>query len=161
MPFIPDSILHTTKKALGIDADYDAFDHEIIMHINSAFATMTQLGIGPKDGFMIEDANALWTDFIGNRPVANSVKSLMYLKVRLIWDPPATSFVLTSIENQIRELEWRLNVSEDTTWEPYPVTGNGEESVIWTLEGDNIWPPEAKTGELGYYPGSGNIWRKS
>ena len=105
-----DSILTTVKKLVGIDESYDAFDLDIITHINSAFSTLDQLGIGPEEGFMIEDDSAVWGDFLGDDNRLNSVKSLIGLKVRVVFDPPATSFTLEAFKKQIEELEWRLNV---------------------------------------------------
>lgn len=105
-----ESILNSTKKMLGIDADYDAFDMDVILHINSALSTLNQLGLGPEEGFMIEDETAEWGDLLEDDMRLNSVKSLIYLKVRLVFDPPSTSFVLEAMKEQINELEWRLNV---------------------------------------------------
>ncbi|QXO14620.1 hypothetical protein SEA_BURLEY_15 [Gordonia phage Burley] len=105
-----ESILNSTKKMLGIDADYDAFDMDVILHINGALSTLNQLGLGPEEGFMIEDETAEWGDLLEDDMRLNSVKSLIYLKVRLVFDPPSTSFVLSAMQEQIRELEWRLNV---------------------------------------------------
>lgn len=113
-----DSILDTTKKALGIHADYDVFDPDIIMHINSAFATLHQLGVGPSEGFAIEDEVTTWDAFLGSNPnTRNSVKSYVYLKVRLLFDPPGTSYLIESLRRQAEEFEWRLNVlREETAW---------------------------------------------
>lgn len=105
-----ESILNSTKKMLGIDADYDAFDMDVILHINGALSTLNQLGLGPEEGFMIEDETAEWGDLLEDDMRLNSVKSLVYLKVRLVFDPPSTSFVLSAMQEQIKELEWRLNV---------------------------------------------------
>lgn len=105
-----DSILTTVKKLVGIDESYDAFDLDIITHINSALSTLDQLGIGPEEGFMIEDDSATWGDFLGDDIRLNSVKSLIGLKVRVVFDPPATSFTLDAFNKQIEELQWRLNV---------------------------------------------------
>jgi hypothetical protein len=112
------SILKSTKKILGIEADYTAFDLDVITHINSAFSTLTQLGIGPINGFMIEDDTATWGDFLGTSDLQlNNVKTYVYLKVRLVFDPPQTSFHLQAIKDQIQELEWRINVHrEETAW---------------------------------------------
>lgn len=104
-----DSILLTTKKALGLAEDYSAFDPDIIMHINSVFASLVTLGIGPEVGFAIEDETKTWNDFTSDVRL-NSVKSYMYLKVRLMFDPPTTSFVLNALQEQLKELEWRMNV---------------------------------------------------
>ncbi|QGJ89059.1 hypothetical protein PBI_UNTOUCHABLE_14 [Gordonia phage Untouchable] len=105
-----ESILNSTKKMLGIDADYDAFDMDVILHINGALSTLNQLGLGPEEGFMIEDETAEWGDLLEDDMRLNSVKSLIYLKVRLVFDPPSTSFALTAMQEQIKELEWRLSV---------------------------------------------------
>ena len=104
-----DSILLTTKKALGLAEDYNVFDQDIIMHINSVFSSLATLGIGPEVGFEIEDETKTWNDFTSDVRL-NSVKSYMYLKVRLMFDPPTTSFVLNAIQEQLKELEWRMNV---------------------------------------------------
>lgn len=111
------SILTSTKKNLGIGADNTAFDLDIITHINSAFSTLAQLGIGPDDGFMIEDDTAEWSDFMGVDLELNSVKTYVFLKCKLLFDPPALSFVINAMERQIEQLEWRLNTHrEETEW---------------------------------------------
>src|SRR5215510_5934711 len=104
------SILTSTKKILGISQDYTAFDLDIITHINTAFSTLTQLGVGPAEGFMIEDDSAVWDDFTTNDLQYNSVRTYVFLKVRYLFDPPQTSYLITATEKQILELEWRLNV---------------------------------------------------
>jgi hypothetical protein len=113
-----DSILISTKKILGLDKEYTAFDLDIITHINTAFSTLTQLGVGPPEGFMIEDETTMWADyFIDSDLEYNSVKTYVYLKVRQLFDPPTTSYLITAFNDQIRELEWRLNVHrEETGW---------------------------------------------
>lgn len=105
----PDSILETTKKLLGLPAEYTEFDADIIAHINSVFFTLQQLGIGPGGGFFILDSSSKWDEFIGAESI-NAVKSYMYLKVRLLFDPPTTSFAIAAMEKQASEFEWRLNV---------------------------------------------------
>jgi hypothetical protein len=105
-----ESILNSTKKVLGLAPDDHVFDADVIMLINSAFSTLHQLGIGPLQGFMIEDATATWDSFLLGDNRLNSVKTYVHLKVRSIFDPPATSFVLSAMQTQISELEWRLNV---------------------------------------------------
>lgn len=119
-----DSILGKTKKALNVPEDYGVFDPEITMHINSVFSTLHQLGVGPVDGFAIEDDSAVWSDFLGDDPILNNVKTYMYLRVRVLFDPPATSFLMDAMDKQIKELEWRINVyREETTWvDPTPPT---------------------------------------
>ena len=103
------SILTSTKKILGIAEDYTVFYLDIITHINTAFSTLTQLGVGQPEGFMIEDETAVWTDFIADDMQYNSVKTYVYLRTRLLFDPPSTSYLITAYNDQIKELEWRLN----------------------------------------------------
>jgi hypothetical protein len=121
------SILTSTKKILGLDASYTAFDPDVTTHINSAFSTLTQLGVGPAEGFMIEDETAVWDDFLvmADDLQYNSIKTYVYLRVRMLFDPPSTSFVIAALNEQIKELEWRLNVHrEETGWvdpDPDPI----------------------------------------
>lgn len=111
------SILTSTKKILGIDETYTAFDLDIILHINSVLGTLNQLGIGPDAGFMIEDADAEWESFLGDDLRLNPVKTYVYLRVKALFDPPQTSFHLAAMDKQIQELEWRLNVHrEGLSW---------------------------------------------
>lgn len=104
-----ESILTSIKKLLGPDEAYDHFDPDLIIHINSVLMVLTQLGVGPAEGFSISDKSAVWTDFVPEKNV-EAVKSYVYLKVRLIFDPPQSSALIASIEKQITELEWRINV---------------------------------------------------
>ena len=106
-----ESILVSIKKLLGISAEYTDFDADIIMHINTAFMILNQLGVGPSECFKIEDDLAEWKDFIVNNNKLESVKSYIHLKVRLLFDPPTNSSVIESINKQINELEWRLNIA--------------------------------------------------
>lgn len=109
-----DSILTSIKKLLGIQEEYDHFDPDIIMHINSVFMTLTQLGVGPAEGFSIEDETSVWGDFIGNhRAAIEAVKSYTHLKVKLLFDPPQQSSVIESMNRQIAEFEWRINAAVD------------------------------------------------
>jgi hypothetical protein len=116
------SILTSTKKILGIAEDYTAFDTDIITHINSVFSTLTQLGVGPEDGFMIEDSSSMWDDFYVDDNQFNAVRSYVYLRVRLLFDPPTTSYLIAAFDRQVAELEWRLNVHrEEEDWvDPNP-----------------------------------------
>lgn len=127
-----DSILGSTKKILGFDADDTGFDLDILTHINSAFVTLEQLGIGPDGGFAIEDDAATWDDYLKGDKRLNSVRTYVYLKVRLTFDPPATSFHLAALKEQIEQLEWRLNVKrEGESWvDPTPVSTVEPEVVI-------------------------------
>ena len=108
-----DSILKKKKKMLGITEDYEHFDADLIMHINSVFMILTQLGVGPSEGFSIEGKSDTWDDFISTGSNLEAVKSYVYLKVKLLFDPPLSSAVMESMNRMISELEWRLNVSVD------------------------------------------------
>lgn len=106
-----ESILTSIKKLLGIAEEYTQFDTDIIMHINSVFTTLTQLGVGPSEGFYIEDKESEWQEFISDVNKMQAVKTYVYLKVRLLFDPSSLgSSTLAAYERQIQELEWRLNV---------------------------------------------------
>lgn len=106
-----ESILTSIKKLLGISEEYEHFDADLIMHINSVFQILTQLGLGPENGFFIEDATSEWTDFIEDSTQLQMVKSYMNLKVKLLFDPPLSSAVIESMNRMIAEFEWRLNVA--------------------------------------------------
>lgn len=108
-----DSILTSVKKMLGIVEEYEHFDADLIMHINSVLSILTQLGVGPSEGFSIKDKTATWNDFLSDAKNLESVKSYVYLKVRLIFDPPLTSSVTEAINRMISELEWRISVAVD------------------------------------------------
>lgn len=118
-----DSILNSVKKILGLPETDASFDLDVITFANSAFSTLTQIGVGPVGGFMIEDESATWDSFLGTDIRLNSVKTYVFLRVRMLFDPPQTSFLLSALNEQIRELEWRLNVTmEATIWvDPDPV----------------------------------------
>lgn len=109
-----ESILTSIKKLLGIAEEYEHFDNDIIMHINSVFMILMQLGVGPSKGFVIADSSASWDDFLpeGGEKL-QAVKTYMYMKVRLMFDPPTSSAVMESMNRMINELEWRLNVEVD------------------------------------------------
>ena len=116
-----DSILISTKKILGIAETYTVFDMDIITHINAVFSVLTQLGIGPVGGFMIEDELATWTDYVIPTSHLNLVKTYVYLRVRMAFDPPTTSFLIDAANKQIAEYEWRLNVMREELLHPFPV----------------------------------------
>lgn len=103
-----ESILTSVKKMLGIAKEYEHFDSDLIMHINSVLMILSQLGIGPVEGFLIEDETASWSDFIPEGKNLELVKSYMFLKVRLLFDPPLSSSVLEAMNRMINEFEWRL-----------------------------------------------------
>lgn len=109
-----ESILTSIKKLLGISEEYEHFDADLIMHINSVFMILTQLGVGPSEGFHITDSSDIWTDFIQEPARIELVKSYMYLKVKLLFDPPSSSAVIESMNRMISEFEWRLNVAAES-----------------------------------------------
>lgn len=108
-----DSILTSIKKLLGITEEYTHFDPDIVIHINTVFMNLTQIGVGPPEGFAIEDDTYTWDDFKIDTSVMKVewIKSYIYLKVRLIFDPPASSALIEAINRSISELEWRLSVA--------------------------------------------------
>lgn len=111
------SILTSTKKILGLDEAYTAFDLDVITHINSAFAILTQLGIGPTDGFQIEDETAEWAGIQATDMGLNMIRTYVFLKVRMWFDPASTRYTIAASEAQIAELEWRMSVHrEDISW---------------------------------------------
>ena len=109
-----ESILTSIKKILGITKEYTHFDQDIIMHINSVFMVLTQIGIGPSEEFFIEDDSATWDDFLQEDKTIEAVKTYMGLKVQLLFDPPLSSSVMESKKRLIDEFEWRLNVQAES-----------------------------------------------
>lgn len=108
-----DSILLSVKKLLGIDAEYTVFDPDIIIHINTAFAVLNQLGVGPVEGFMIESENEVWDEYIMDFNFTMA-KTFVFLKVKLAFDPPSSTALLESMNRQLNELTWRLEVEGHT-----------------------------------------------
>lgn len=103
-----ESILISVKQILGIPSDYEVFDLDVITHINTAFSTLRQLGIGPVEGFSIEDDTAEWADFYEQELRYNSIRTYIFLVVKRLFDPPSTGFLNDAMSKQIQELEWRL-----------------------------------------------------
>lgn len=103
-----DSILTSIKKLLGIEEDYEHFDADIIMHINSIFSILNQLGVGPPEGFRIKDKTAVWNDFIPDSLTLEFVKSYMHIRVKLLFDPPSSSAVIDANNKVADELTWRI-----------------------------------------------------
>jgi hypothetical protein len=129
----PLSILDSIKKTLGLDPDYTAFDLDVIMHINTAFSVLTGIGVGPVEGFAIEDNTTSWSSYSDDMVFLASVKSYIFAKVKLLFDPPPTSFTINAMKEMIGEMEWRLNVigesinkpvsPDDDTSSPYAPSG--------------------------------------
>lgn len=133
-----DSILTSIKKLLGIAKDYAHFDTDIIIHINSTFSVLTQLGVGPPTGFVISGADTLWKDFVPDNLQIEMIKSYVYQKVRLMFDPPASSAAIDALQRSINEFEWRINVAVDPSKQgEYDSNGNTldeHESTVATEE---------------------------
>lgn len=110
------SILSSIKKLLGIAEEYTNFDQDLIMHINSVLLILNQMGVGPANGYTITDQSSQWSSFLtGDSAKLEFVKSYIYLKVRLLFDPPLSQSVKDSIVSMITELEWRISNQVDTT----------------------------------------------
>lgn len=109
----PDSILNSIKHLLDIPAEYDVFDQAVTIHINSIFGTLTQLGVGPKEGFSINGATEVWSDYLNDQNQINGVKSYIWAKVQLMFDPPSNAFLVSSLETIAKEFEFRLNVAAE------------------------------------------------
>lgn len=127
------SILLETKKVLGLPEAYTPFDTDVLMHINTALGTLNQLGIGPEDGFEVVDQNAEWDQLLEGNKKLNPVKTYVYLKVRVFYDPPEQIHLLQAMERQIEQLEWRLNVvREDANYIPPNLTPEDDEEILGT-----------------------------
>lgn len=108
------SILTTTKEVLNLDAADTSFDQDVMMFINAAFSTLNQLGVGPSPGFYITGVTEQWED-IDDLPEdqLHMVKAWIFLKVRMLFDPPGTSYLINAMEAQLKEFEWRLNMARE------------------------------------------------
>ena len=108
-----DSILASIKKFIGLPDGYDVFDPDLILLINSEFSTLHQVGVGSEKAFRIEDASSTWSEFSGDKDYIESVKELIGIRVKLIFDPPQNSFIVDALKSKADELTWRLNVADD------------------------------------------------
>lgn len=116
MAVFDDSILTSVKKVLGIPSDYEHFDLDILLHLNTVMSILNQLGVGPEEGFIVEDDSTTWSDLFDGDIDTNKmmyVKSYVCLRVRLLFDPPTSSGAIDAMERQMRELEWRITVTRD------------------------------------------------
>lgn len=153
------SILTTTKKLLGIFEADTSFDTDILIHINSVFSLLHQIGASPLEGVTVGDKTAVWEIYIGDRMGLEMVKTYMYLKVRSWFDPPTTSFALEALRKQIEEFEWRLNVTE-LKFNPYAYSGL-DMSNVYIIDDLGDFPSDAPIGALGFDPDSGKLWRNT
>lgn len=111
------SILKTIKKLLGITEDDTAFDTDLIIHINTTLMVLHQLGVGPKEGYSIKNEKNKWSDFVDSDENLEGIKSYIYMKVKLLFDPPSNSATIEALQSSIKEFEWRLNVGVETNFE--------------------------------------------
>lgn len=112
-----DSILDSVKTMLGVPVESTDADSELMLHINSVLSNLNQLGVGPLEGFMITDSNAVWADLLSGNMKMNDAKTYVFLRVKMLFDPPTTSFALDAMKEQVQEAAWRLNVTrEQTDW---------------------------------------------
>lgn len=127
-----ESILQSVKNSLGIPPQYEHFDQQILFHLNTVLAILPQIGVGPHEGFIVEDDVATWRDLIGEDEFSNRflyVKSYIYLRVRLLFDPPSSSGAIDAMERQMRELEWRITVTKDPSEKREEVISDGTDDT--------------------------------
>lgn len=113
------SILGEIKEQLGLGAEAVGFNPELVLHINAVLSDMNQLGLGPDDGFEITGPDEEWEDFLGNDPRYNNAKTLMFLRIKMLFDPPQVGYLLTAYEKMIDKAEWRLNIQREEIVHPY------------------------------------------
>lgn len=109
------SILDSIKQMLGIRSEDEAFDKELIIHINGALMILNQLGVGPAEGYVITSKDDTWSNFIGTRKDLELIKTAIFLRVSLSFDPPQNSFLVSAMEKQIEEFDWRINLTHEET----------------------------------------------
>lgn len=159
MAAIPNSILDDTKKLLGVHADDPSFDTDITLHINSVLSLLHQLGASPLESVSISDSTATWQMLLDNINGVNFMKSYVYLKVKSWFDPPVNANTMTALTEQIKELEWRLSITE-IKFNPYAYSGL-DLGNVYIIDDLGDFPPEAPVGALGFDPDSGKIWRNT
>ena len=109
-----DSILTSIKKLMGLTEEYDAFDQDILILINSIFFELEQIGVKAKEGFVLSDKTAVWSDYSDDDRLLNALKPYIYMKTKLTFDPPTSSGALDSMNRIIDRFEWRINLYSDT-----------------------------------------------
>lgn len=132
------SILGETKGALGLDPEAEGFDPELILHINGVLSEFHQLGLGPESGYVVTDATQTWEDFLGSDERYNLARSLAFLKVKMLFDPPQVGYVLTANEKLIDRMEWRLNVQREEIVHPWVDEVDLEEEDLIIFDGGEI-----------------------
>ena len=143
-----ESILVYVKKLLGIQKDYNHFDPDVIYGINAAFATLTQLGVGPEEGFAISDDTAKWTDFVSDVPLLSLIKEYVCLKTRLLFDPPTSAALIDVMNKSVSEYEWRLYIASDGDDALPKVLERVEKGLDQIIETENYYiGGESQNGE--------------
>jgi len=155
------SILDSIKKMIGIDKDYDAFDIDIIIHINSAFSKLTQMGVGPTEGYEIDTSDNTWDEILAGNNVLSWCRTFVYLSVKMMFDPNLPGPVIGAYERQIEELTWRITVAAETDKIPVPSDSVPVTVFMWTLDANENFPPEAEYGDYGFSAITGNVFRKT
>lgn len=158
------SILDTIKKALAVDPSYDAFDEEIMMHINSVFSILHQIGATPPGGFVLITGQEKWNEYLLDVKNVAMVKSYIFLKVKLLFDATSlTSFTIDAFQKQISEFESRLSY-EELNFNPaardFATPPETIPATAWLVGDDLVFPSAMRSGELALNPTSGEVWRK-
>lgn len=161
---VSQSILTSTKKLLGIAADVTDFDTDVIIAINTAFNTLGQIGACPNVGFIIDDDTAVWSDYTGQMNQLAMIKSYVFLRAKMFFDPPATSFALDAIQKQIDEYTFRINVQGEHLFPPPAACSDAPtaamQPTLWNLTGLTDFPSGADIGDWGVDLTTGNIFKK-
>lgn len=110
---IEDSVLLCTKKAIGYEEDYDVFDSDIMLHINSLLSKLIQVGYDFKDNYRVTDKEKTWDEIFNNTPIDDMIKEYIYIKTKIVFDPPQNSTVLAAMKDEASELEWRIFFDTD------------------------------------------------
>jgi hypothetical protein len=152
----PESILDSVKKVLGFESEYEAFDLDITMHINAAFGSLHQLGVGGDTGFVISDNTTLWSQYVSQLTFLGMVKAYIFMSVRIVFDPPENRFAIGAFQEQLKQLEWRINVAVESITPP---SDPFDESVAMTphfipkivnLDFASTISPDAADGNVFY-----------
>lgn len=144
-----DSIVASIKKMLGLEDEYTPFDMDVITHINAAFMTLTQMGIGPKEGFMVDDYNQTWEQFLTNKVMLGGVKTWVYLQVKMMFDPPSNSILMDAMKQQADQILWRLNVQAESVERMPFMTEDGLKRGANPINVGTEPEPGASDGESG------------
>lgn len=156
-----DSILKSIKKPLGLGPDYTPFDEDVILHINSAFSMLMSAGCTPPQGIMITGDEEKWSDYLTDPEQTNMIKSYVFVKVKMLFDPPKTSFVIDAQNKIAEEIIVRLHMLE-LVFNPtaYDAILYPDVKWMWNLTGGQDFPYSSQVGDLGYDENTGDVWRR-